>query len=193
LELMVLLPKASLLGSGVSMTACVSGDDIKYGPHFTVALKLHDLQIATIIGINSNERLSKQIIIANIELERFNLELASYEELEQIVVKTIEESSFGTLEKLANHVFSRIEQLFTGAPDPIERVVPKIRIRLEKPTAVPFADAPAIEISRCVDDPPGGLPGISEIEDPVFYPPVPFPLKGRLDDWLATDGAGAEV
>lgn len=84
----VLLPKASLLGSGVSFTQSTfyerGGERARY---LSLVLGLHDLKISTIIGVNPNERLAKQIVIANIEIEPWTKRADVYNELEQIVFK----------------------------------------------------------------------------------------------------------
>lgn len=60
----------------------------------------------------------------------------------------MEKSSFETLEALGNHLTSTImkdwqpnpEELYTGEEGW------QVKISMEKPTAVPFADAPIIEV-----------------------------------------------
>jgi hypothetical protein len=53
---------------------------------------------------------------------------------------------------------------------------PRIRISLSKPTAVTLADAPVVEVSV---DTRAMLKLI-----PLPPVPMPFPLQGRLDDWI---------
>lgn len=87
LELSLLLPKASLIGNGVSLSATTvyspSGDAEMY----SMGLKLHELRIPTLIGVNPNERLAKQIVITNIELDSWSPKADLYNELEEVVVK----------------------------------------------------------------------------------------------------------
>jgi dihydroneopterin aldolase len=87
LELKLFLPKASLIGSGVSLAGNIvyanSGDAEAY----SMSLKLHELRIPAIIGVNPNERPSKQIIVTNIELDTWSAESDLYNELEEVVVK----------------------------------------------------------------------------------------------------------
>ena len=56
-----------------------------------------------------------------------------------------------------------------------------VKICLEKPTAVTFADAPAVEFTLDGDFRP--LPSSSDISQ-VSYKRPPFPLQGRLDVWI---------
>jgi len=72
-------------------------------------------------------------------------------------------------------------------------VYPRIRVKLEKPTAVTFADAPMIEM--LVDaDPYKGDKLAKEMWDEAIFKDgrdkmlekkPPFPLQGRLDEWIA--------
>lgn len=101
LEVSALLPKATLLGEGVSVTmklANLGPIHTHPNPILAIVLRLHNLQVATIVGINPNERLSKQNVVANIELDGYGPCLINrgegeypfhddYEKLEQLVTK----------------------------------------------------------------------------------------------------------
>lgn len=100
--------------------------------------------------------------------------------------QTIEESSFETLESLAEELASRIvkyyivlkQQTSTG-PTPAG-----VRIKIEKPSAVPRAEAPAVEIYRDVEALRGDKRKASEVGSKLLS--VPFPLPGRLDEVLSS-------
>ena len=71
------------------------------------------------------------------------------------------------------------------------KVSKRIRISLEKPTVIPFADAPIVEIM--VDAHPErtdsekvkrAWDGFEKTKAP------PFPLQGRLDEWIRKQGGG---
>ncbi|KAH6671220.1 Dihydroneopterin aldolase-domain-containing protein [Halenospora varia] len=183
LELSIMLPKASLIGTGVSLTFA-SLFNIVDRSVISINLALHDLRIPTLIGVNSNERLAKQIVVANVEIDGYALLGDEYCELEQVVVKTIEESSFQTLEALATHVCRRIIKYFL-LPHYLEREenldenpdVPNVKICLEKPTAVTMADAPVIELVMNARN-----SGLWE-RCPIIK--VPFPLSSTLDHWIS--------
>ena len=88
IELQIKLPKAALSGGGVSLKTIVYYEPQSQCPTgHSLALKLHDLSIPTIIGVNAFERLAKQIVVANIEIDEWDLRLDTFNELEQIVVK----------------------------------------------------------------------------------------------------------
>lgn len=88
MSLTVMLPKASLLGEGVSLTAVNV-----FPPHlaslsmYGLALKVHRLRVPTLIGVNANERQAKQFVVADVEIDRFDYYPDLYCELERLVVK----------------------------------------------------------------------------------------------------------
>lgn len=101
-------------------------------------------------------------------------------------LQTIEESSFETLESLAQHITDRIIRRWSYFHTP-KGIYSQVRITLEKPSAVTFADAPAIEIVRS-SDPSSDNNTKGMYDEWLLYSGeenmVPFPLKGRLDDFL---------
>ncbi|KAK2072836.1 hypothetical protein P8C59_007166 [Phyllachora maydis] len=116
LSVTVTLPKASLLGEGVSLTAsAVFGNALEEGvvrlEAFGFALRLCNLRIPTLIGVNANERKAKQFVVANVEVDKFDHHPDIYTRLESMVVKTTESSEFETLEalggKLAEDICSK--------------------------------------------------------------------------------------
>jgi dihydroneopterin aldolase len=94
LELVIKLPKASLIGNAVSVRYGLTYKIDGQGPDkFSSVLRLHDLRIPTLVGVNPNERLAKQILVVNVELDPWIKE-ESYNELEEIVVKVLFSPSF---------------------------------------------------------------------------------------------------
>ena len=87
LELKLVLPKASLIGSGVGLSGTIVYAESGDAEAYSMTLKLHSLRIPTLIGVNPNERLSKQIVVTNIELDSWSTASDLYNELEEIVVK----------------------------------------------------------------------------------------------------------
>jgi dihydroneopterin aldolase len=81
----VYLPKASLLGSGVSLTQSTTYTSTCSLENISSTLRIHDLRIPTLIGVNSNERLAKQMVVANIELDKWFSTNETYVELEKMV------------------------------------------------------------------------------------------------------------
>lgn len=96
LEITLDLPKATLLGDGASLTVAGSFEPAPAGSdavvksimrQSAVSLKIHGLRVPTLIGVNSNERMAKQVVIASVEVDRLEDDVDVYPELEQAVVK----------------------------------------------------------------------------------------------------------
>jgi hypothetical protein len=117
--------------------------------------------------------------------------------------QTTEESSFETLESLATLLSQRIIKYFIyvytpsyDSADPLNLLGPRdtcfsqVRISLEKPSAVMFADAPMIEVVRTSD--PTSDPDAKRlfnewklrIQKGNQLRRVPFPLQGTLSAWI---------
>ncbi|PSR81690.1 hypothetical protein BD289DRAFT_372324 [Coniella lustricola] len=149
MSLTVTLPKASLLGEGVSLTAANV-----FPPHlaslsmYGLSLKLHKLRVPTLIGVNPNERTAKQFVVTDVEIDRFDYYPDLFCELERIVVKAMEKSAFDTLEALGDYLAKAIRREFK--PNPKELVSGEegwqMILRMAKPTAVPFAENPIVEM-----------------------------------------------
>ena len=74
-----------LLGIGVSaFSTCVFRADGGID-NFSRSLKLHGLRIPTLVGVNPNERLAKQIVSVSVEIDRTRED--RYAQLEELVVK----------------------------------------------------------------------------------------------------------
>jgi Dihydroneopterin aldolase len=110
-----------------------------------------------------------------------------------MINKTVEESSFETLESLATHLSKRVIKYFIYPYSPGQEIFSQVRICLEKPSAIMFADAPAIEIIRSSDPSldveskklyEEWFQNDDEHEIGAFRPGIPFPLQGRLDEWI---------
>ncbi|KAI0148141.1 hypothetical protein F4776DRAFT_660314 [Hypoxylon sp. NC0597] len=166
LSLTMSLPKASLLGAGVSLTTTASfRDDFSKGGDktdddkssssknplrsYSRALRIQGLHVPTLIGVNSNERKAKQMVVADVEIDRFDVADDIYSDLERTIVETMEASSFETLEALASQVANKILSDFRigDSPAPMKERGWQVRVCLEKPIAVPFAECPAVEVT----------------------------------------------
>ncbi|CAL3962218.1 unnamed protein product [Diplocarpon coronariae] len=196
-ELEVTLPKASLLGDGISLKGSFGYEEGKDGPNaYSMVLRLRGLRIPTLVGVNACERLAKQMVYVDVEMQRWDWMVDGYRELEELVVKSTEESSFQTLEALAEHLVNRIIRYTliphltsahlaptTSPSKPLN--YPRIKISLSKPTAVTFADAPTVEMIADSD------PCVNQLANRAWEEfgrdgvrRVPFPLQGRLDNWI---------
>ncbi|KEY65612.1 hypothetical protein S7711_09615 [Stachybotrys chartarum IBT 7711] len=145
------LPKASLLGDGISLTSTALFNSDGNTPSVearALGWKIHELRLPTLIGVNDNERTAKQVVVANVEVERHGSADDAYCGLEAVVVKTISDSSFETLEALAATLASDVTEHLTSSYDsPPAGSGWHITIGLEKPIAVPLAEAACVELS----------------------------------------------
>ncbi|KAK4128777.1 hypothetical protein N657DRAFT_652361 [Parathielavia appendiculata] len=144
LSLTVALPKASLLGEGVKLTMSAAfrpavGGKPSYEAR-AMALEISRLKVPTLIGVNDNERKAKQFVVVTVTVERFTVKRDVYTDIEAAVVKAMEESSFETLEALGAHLANVVLASEWRQKDWL------VCIRMEKPTAVPMADCPIVEV-----------------------------------------------
>ncbi|KAI9828545.1 MAG: hypothetical protein M1819_006602 [Sarea resinae] len=171
--------KASLLGDGVHGW-------LKRGfgntGNICLGLGVKGVRVPCLIGVNANERTMKQLAIASVAIDGVAgmSAMDGGGEVEQILVKTIEESSFETLESLVTVVVARIIEFFVIRTTPGATV----RLKVEKPTAIPSAQAPLIEISRVAASENSLVRLMLGDWGNKVPDRVPFPLQGRLDEWM---------
>ncbi|KXJ95734.1 Dihydroneopterin aldolase-domain-containing protein [Microdochium bolleyi] len=193
LSLTINLPKASLLGAGVSLTSTASfkdrdtllggGDDDNNDKNtnakskddgdepekkknpltaYARSLRISGLHVPTLIGVNDNERKARQMLVAEVEIDRFDITGDDvHDQIERVVVEVMEASSFETLEALGTHIATKIlddfqPSMFPEGSSPAQDEAPPaqtmrergwlVRVSLEKPIAVPFAECPAVEV-----------------------------------------------
>lgn len=115
LTLTVQLPKASLLGAGVSLTTTASfREDVMKGGEdgkddedsnknplrsYSRSLRIAGLHVPTLVGVNSNERKAKQMLIADVEIDRFDVADDIHSDLEKMIVDVSTFASLLILEK----------------------------------------------------------------------------------------------
>ena len=180
-EAEVCFPKASRTGEGISLR-------LYHIPELdltTTVLRIHRASLLALIGVNANERLMKQRVVVSVALDRVQAHIGeTYFALEQIIEKTVEESSYETLESLIEDLAARIIKFFVLSQAPTTLPAPAgVRITIEKPNAIPFADAPVIEIYRSAEESDAHVKKmVAELG--LKRPQIPFPLQGRLDEFL---------
>ncbi|KAB2578475.1 tRNA-dihydrouridine synthase [Lasiodiplodia theobromae] len=127
----VCFPKASTLGTGAGVEwtvfyAPATGDVVGFARQF-------------------NERTKKQMCLVSVWVDKVSdAAIDAYDVVEDIMLKTVENTDFETLEALAEKVAHTLFDSFIKT----ESSGSNLRLRIEKPTAVPLADFPAIEIYR---------------------------------------------
>ncbi|OAA61256.1 serine/threonine-protein kinase psk1 [Niveomyces insectorum RCEF 264] len=147
------LPKGTRNGAGVSMTATSL-----LGAHpacAAVTLRLHDLHVPTLVGVHPHERAAKQMVVADVAIDRYDVRGDAHTALETLVERTLTTSSFQTLEALATEVAETVLAEFRVRPHPMRPgdttsgvgVPPwQVHVAVAKPVAVPFAAAPVVEV-----------------------------------------------
>ncbi|MCK5215472.1 MAG: dihydroneopterin aldolase [Candidatus Omnitrophica bacterium] len=111
-------------------------------------VRIADLSLRAIIGINKWEREKKQDVIINIAFD-FDAQKAiqsddindtvDYKDMKQKIVAFVEKSNFNLVEKLADEVLNIV------MADP---KVENAHIKIDKPSALRFAKSVSIELSR---------------------------------------------
>ncbi|RGP67268.1 hypothetical protein FLONG3_8559 [Fusarium longipes] len=149
LSISLVLPKASLMGSAIRLTgSCLFVDSAITAR--SLELGLEGIRVPTLIGVNSNERNAKQVVITNIRIDEYQTDHDNYAVIESVIVDAMSESSFETLEALAASLaFHIARELRTKRDDFYGEI---IRIGLEKPTAVPLAEAACVELTVKTED-----------------------------------------
>ncbi|KAF5878663.1 uncharacterized protein Bfra_000830 [Botrytis fragariae] len=221
----IMLPKSSLRGAGASLTAQAiykepsleeqEAGTLRSTGHIgeSCTLRLHDLTVPTIIGLLPKERTMKQNVVANIEIDRWYGLGDLHWDIQQIVVKTIEESSFQTLEALAERISKNIirhsliptmikqtstkdkwDELADDYADVpweethVPRICPIVKIKLEKPSI--YVDTtPGVEMSMDIR-PSCDSPYFDLWEGYKRLRLCPRPLIGTLTDWIAQEHPG---
>lgn len=115
-----------------------------------------DLLVRGIVGINPEERVKKQDILVNLTVfadigpaaASDQIEDAvNYRSLTKRIIEYVEESSHFLVETLVMELARLIFREFD---------VERVRLRVEKPTALRFADSVGVEIERSRRDFPAG-------------------------------------
>lgn len=106
-------------------------------------VKIHKLSLVTIIGVNTIERLHKQNVILDLTLVKpVNYPQFSkaydFRKVVQCVTDHVEDSSYKTVEAFVTSIAEVICSFG----------VEKVTVRAEKPSALTFADAAGVEVTR---------------------------------------------
>ncbi|KAK4181609.1 hypothetical protein QBC36DRAFT_317442 [Triangularia setosa] len=146
LSVTITLPKASLLGEGVSFTASAGFDNQGKMTARSLSMEIKRLRVPTLVGVNPNEREARQMLVVSVTIDGVSVRGDRYGRVEAGVVKALEESSFETLEALGTHLIGKVEEVFVNGADYT------VKVRVEKPIAVPLAECPVVEVRRIVKD-----------------------------------------
>ena len=107
-------------------------------------IRIKNLHLRTIVGINDWERETQQDVIINVELEFDGTRAAEtdtiedtvdYKHLKRRIIDAVESSKFYLIEKLAAHVLSIIME---------DKKVIRASVEVDKPHALRFADSVSV-------------------------------------------------
>jgi D-erythro-7,8-dihydroneopterin triphosphate epimerase len=107
-------------------------------------IRIKNLRLRTIVGINDCERNELQDVVLNIEMvfdgekvsESDDIEdTVNYKKIKKQIIKEVEQSRFYLLDKLASHVLRLVMRN--------EKVI-KVTVEVDKPHALRFADSVSI-------------------------------------------------
>lgn len=111
-------------------------------------IRIKDLSLRCIIGINDDERINKQDVVINIvmfcELSKAGKtddidDTVDYKSIKKKIILLVENSSFFLIEKLAEAV----AEICLG-----NKLIEKVIVEIDKPGALRFAKSVSVEIER---------------------------------------------
>lgn len=109
-----------------------------------MVIRIKNLRLRTIIGINDWERNATQDVIVNVDIVFDGSQVAEtghiddtvdYKQIKKKIIKQIESSKFYLLDKLASHVLGIIME---------EEKVIRAAVEIDKPHALRFADSVSV-------------------------------------------------
>jgi len=110
-------------------------------------IRIKNLRLKTIIGVNDLERETKQDIVIRIEIECDGKEAAAtddiretvnYRTLTKRIIQEVEESRFYLLERLAHHILQVVLE---------DKKVARATVEVDKPQALRYADSVSVRCS----------------------------------------------
>lgn len=92
LSVTIHLPKATLLGRGVSTTAAqLFDDELRL---WALNVTLHEISIPTVVGVNEKERHKKQLVTVDLELDKYPHDADMYAGVYETIVKVLSSPNF---------------------------------------------------------------------------------------------------
>jgi len=109
-------------------------------------IRIKNLLVRTIIGFNPEERVNRQDVIINAEIEVDATEaikaddqqiIYDYKLITKAIIALVQNSKFNLLEKLTHEVLQLIMQ---------DRRVNRARVEIDKPQALSFSESVSVEL-----------------------------------------------
>ncbi len=110
-------------------------------------VRIKNLKLKTIIGINPQERVTKQEVVINVEIEtdarkaikKDEIQYAlDYKVITKKIISEVEKTNFFLLEKLADYILQLVLK-FKGAR--------KVTVEVDKPLALRYADSVSVTVT----------------------------------------------
>jgi len=110
-------------------------------------IRIKNLHLRTLVGINEWERREFQEVLVNVEMELDGKKAAAtdsiedtvdYKKVTKRVIAGVEKAKFGLIDALAHHVLDLVMQ---------EEKVVRARVEVDKPHALRFADSVSVACS----------------------------------------------
>ncbi|KAK3691968.1 hypothetical protein LTR37_018328 [Vermiconidia calcicola] len=162
------LPKSSLYGDGWDWIIIMHFSEAGEPTSMELTTRVEGMRFMALIGVNDYERTSRQPLVAKLVIKANAVDVMEHIEFDKIERRlgaVFEDSSFETLEALAEHAVSEIEHEYAR-----RTYAPTITLRLEKPKAIAFADAAVVEVTR--DSSKGTSSAPTASSDGAFAIPV---------------------
>ncbi|HEX9935260.1 MAG TPA: FolB domain-containing protein [bacterium] len=110
-------------------------------------IRIKNLHLRTLVGINEWERKDFQEVLLNIEMELDGASVArtdtigdtvDYKKVTKRVITAVEKAQFGLIDSLAHHVLDLVMQ---------EQKISRAKVEVDKPHALRFADSVSVVCS----------------------------------------------
>ncbi|KAG7095793.1 hypothetical protein E1B28_006493 [Marasmius oreades] len=172
-------------------TAGIESRAVTNGAHWhtlNVRHFIEDLECHTIVGVNSVERVEKQLVRINVSVEQgasFSLDrdTIDYRDLTRTVYNNVEKTSYLTLEALASRIALDVLRVLSSV---VDRKGTKVVVKAAKPDALVFAGSSEVEVARTFDDYPNEIEGktsdIPEVNVNLDHHVVSIAIGSNLGD-----------
>jgi D-erythro-7,8-dihydroneopterin triphosphate epimerase len=109
-------------------------------------IRIKNLLVRTIIGFNPEERVNRQDVIINLEIEvdvskavstDHQDQIYNYKDITKIVIAFVSESKYNLLERLTHEVLQLVMK--------DERVI-RAKVEIDKPRALRFSDSVSVQL-----------------------------------------------
>ncbi|MBW0537641.1 hypothetical protein O181_077356 [Austropuccinia psidii MF-1] len=145
-ELAIELPKAIKSSSGLSILikrSLLSNQEQERSMFDQISI--NQIRLVTLIGVLEHERITKQEVVVTLTLwKTTRSDRIDCQRLAELVSVNVTRSSFFTVEALAHFIATNLLSVETNQA---AKFIERVRVRVEKPEAVPLALGSGVEIT----------------------------------------------